>query len=83
MNWILGIGYAVVGFVLLYWAAPLSLRYNAWTTGVRQTPSQLQPAPNSRMATKEYQNHDSDVSGCRGVLAGVLCALSSAADCRE
>jgi uncharacterized membrane protein YjgN (DUF898 family) len=45
MNWIIGIAYAVVGFVLVYWATPLSLRYNAWTTGVRQRHPNFNPPP--------------------------------------
>lgn len=33
---ILGGGYALVGLALTLWAAPLSVRYNAWTTGLRE-----------------------------------------------
>lgn len=45
MNLILGLGYAVVGLGLIFWAAPLSLRYNAWTTGLRERHPNINPPP--------------------------------------
>ena len=44
-NWLLPGSYAVIGLPLLYWAAPLSLRYNAWTTGLRQRQPKVNPPP--------------------------------------
>ncbi len=44
-NWLLAGSYAVIGLALLYWAAPLSLRYNAWTTGLRQRHPNINPPP--------------------------------------
>ena len=45
MNLILGSGYAVVGLVLMVWAAPLSVRYNDWTTGLRERHPNVNPPP--------------------------------------
>jgi hypothetical protein len=45
VNLILGVAYAVIGLVLIFWAAPLSIRYNAWTTGVRERHSNINPPP--------------------------------------
>src|SRR5229473_492533 len=42
---ILGAGYAVIGLALIFWAAPLSLRYNAWTTGLRERHPNVNPPP--------------------------------------
>jgi hypothetical protein len=45
MNLILGAGYAVVGLALIFWATPLSIRYNAWTTGLRERHPHVNPPP--------------------------------------
>ncbi|MFY9561706.1 MAG: hypothetical protein WAQ52_15845 [Terriglobales bacterium] len=45
MNWVLGIGYALIGPALIHWAAPLSLSYNAWTTGLRERHPNINPPP--------------------------------------
>ena len=45
MNLVLGIGYAVIGLALIVWAAPLSVRYNAWTTGLRERHPKINPPP--------------------------------------
>jgi hypothetical protein len=42
---ILGVGYAVIGLVLIFWAAPLSIRYNAWTTRLRERHPNINPPP--------------------------------------
>ena len=47
MNWILGAGYAVVGLALIFWATPLSIRYNAWTTGLRERHPDINLPPTS------------------------------------
>ncbi|MGA9507839.1 MAG: hypothetical protein WBV55_04235 [Candidatus Sulfotelmatobacter sp.] len=40
MNLAIGFGYALVGLILIFWASPLSQRYNAWTTSsVNDTPT--------------------------------------------
>jgi hypothetical protein len=38
-------GFAVLGFVLVCWATPLSLRYNAWTTRFREQHPEINPPP--------------------------------------
>ena len=45
MNLIIGIGFAVIGLVLIFRAAPLSIRYNAWTTGLRERHPNINPPP--------------------------------------
>jgi hypothetical protein len=45
VNWILGAGHAVIGLVLIFWAAPLSICYNAWTIGLRERHSSVNPPP--------------------------------------
>lgn len=45
MNLAVGAGYALVGLILIFWAPPLSLRYNAWTTGLRERHSNINPPP--------------------------------------
>jgi hypothetical protein len=47
MNLIWGAGYAILGVALLIWATPLSLRYNAWTTGLRERHPNVNPPPTS------------------------------------
>jgi hypothetical protein len=45
MDWFLGGAYALIGLVLVYWAAPLSVRYNTWTTGLRERHPNFNPPP--------------------------------------
>jgi hypothetical protein len=45
MNWILGTGYAAIGLALVVWATPLSISYNAWTTGLRERHPNINPPP--------------------------------------
>jgi hypothetical protein len=45
MNLVLGIGYAAIGLALIVWATPLSVRYNAWTTGLRERHANINPPP--------------------------------------
>jgi hypothetical protein len=45
MNLILGGAYALVGMALILCAAPLSARYNAWTTGLRERHPNINPPP--------------------------------------
>ena len=42
---ILAVGYALVGLVLTFWAVPLSVRYNTWTTGLRERHPNINPPP--------------------------------------
>jgi hypothetical protein len=45
MNWALDMSYALIGLALIYWAKPLSIRYNAWTTGLRARHPNFNPPP--------------------------------------
>ena len=45
VNLITGIVDAAIGLVLIFWAAPLSIRYNAWTTGLRERHPNINPPP--------------------------------------
>lgn len=45
MNLILGAGYIVIGMALILYARPLSIRYNAWTTGLREGHPNFNPPP--------------------------------------
>ena len=45
MNLIPGTGYAVIGLALIVWAVPLSVRYNAWTTRLRERHPKINPPP--------------------------------------
>jgi hypothetical protein len=45
MSLILEVGYAVIGLALIVWAAPLSIRYNAWTAGLRERHPNVNPPP--------------------------------------
>ena len=44
-NWLLCAAYAVVGLPLAVWASSLSLRYSAWTTGLRERHPNINPPP--------------------------------------
>ncbi len=39
------VGLALVGVALICWAAPLSIRYNAWTTSMRERHPTINPPP--------------------------------------
>jgi hypothetical protein len=80
VNLILGAGYAVVGLALIFRAAPLSIRYNAWTTGLRERHPNVNPPPTPEWRGTEYQDHDSYVSGCWCVLGSAFDRVSLAAD---
>jgi hypothetical protein len=45
VNLILGAGCAVIGLALILWATPLSIRYNAWTTDLRERHPNINPPP--------------------------------------
>ncbi len=42
---IFGGGYALVGLALTLWVAPLSVRYNTWTTSLRERHPNITPPP--------------------------------------
>jgi hypothetical protein len=45
VNLIIGVVYALIGLALILWAAPFSVRYNAWTTGLRERHPNVNPTP--------------------------------------
>lgn len=45
MSLILGACYVVMGMALILWARPLSVRYNAWTTSLRERHPNFNPPP--------------------------------------
>jgi len=52
VNLILGVGSAVIGLGLIFWAAPLSIRYNAWATGLRERHPNVNPPPTPEWKTR-------------------------------
>jgi hypothetical protein len=56
MNLILTIGYAVIGLILAVSARPLSLRYNAWTTSLRERHPNINPPP-----TPEWRSRNTKI----------------------
>ena len=52
MSLTVGAVYAVVGLVLIFWATPLSSRYNAWTTGLRERHPNFNPPPTGEWRTR-------------------------------
>ena len=56
MHWVVDTGFALLGLALIYWAAPLSLRYNAWTTGLRERHPNFNPPP-----TPEWRARNSKI----------------------
>ncbi len=72
MNLILGAGYAVIGLALVCWAAPLSIRYNAWTTGLRERHPNFNPLP-----TPEWRARNTKIMTVIFRVAGVFFVLLS------
>jgi len=72
MNLILGAGYALVGLALIVWAAPLSTRYNAWTTHLRERHPNVNPPP-----TPEWRARNTKITALMFRLAGVFFVLLS------
>ena len=72
MNWFLGVAYALVGLALIFWAASLSLRYNAWTTGLRQRHPNFNPPP-----TPEWRARNTKIMTAMFRVIGVFLVLLS------
>jgi hypothetical protein len=45
MSWVLDAGYGLIGLALIIWAVPLSIRYNTWTSGLRERHPNFNPPP--------------------------------------
>jgi hypothetical protein len=72
MNLILGLVYAVLGLALILWAAPLSVRYNAWTTGLRERHPNVNPPP-----TPEWRTRNTKIMTIMFRIAGVFFGVLS------
>jgi hypothetical protein len=73
VNWRIGFGYGVVGVILVYRAAALSLRYNAWTTGVRERHPNFNPPP-----TPEWRARNTKIMTVLFRVVGIFMLLLSA-----
>jgi uncharacterized membrane protein YjgN (DUF898 family) len=69
---IVGVVYAVIGLALLVWARPLSVRYNAWTTGLRERHPNFNPPP-----TPEWRARNTKIMTVMFRVVGVFLALLS------
>ncbi len=67
MNLIIGVGYAAIGLALLFRAAPLSARYNAWTTGLRERHPNVNPPP-----TPEWRARNTKIMTIMFRIAGLF-----------
>jgi hypothetical protein len=67
MNWIFVSAYGVIGIGLIYWAAPLSERYNAWTTASRERHPNFNPPP-----TAEWRARNTKIMRVMFRVAGVF-----------
>ena len=72
VNVILGIGYAVIGLGLGFWAAPLSLRYNAWPTRLRERRPNFNPPP-----TPEWRARNTKIMAIMFRTLGVILVVFS------
>jgi hypothetical protein len=72
MNLTLGAVYVVIGLALICWAAPLSIRYNAWTTGLRERHPNVNPPP-----TPEWRARNTNIMTVMFRIAGVFLVLLS------
>jgi hypothetical protein len=72
---ILGAIYAVVGLILFVWAGPLSLRYNAWTTDLRERHPNINPPP-----TPEWRARNTKIMTVVFRIAGVFLIVFSMMD---
>jgi hypothetical protein len=72
VNLILGTGCAVAGLALIFLATPLSARYNAWTTGLRERHPNINPPP-----TPEWRARNTKIMTVIFRVAGVFFVLLS------
>lgn len=72
MNLILSVIYAVIGLSLFVRAAPLSVRYNAWTTGLRERHPNINPPP-----TREWRARNTKIMTVMFRVAGVFLVVFS------
>ena len=72
MNWILGTGYAAIGLALVVWATRLSIRFNAWTTDMRERHPNVNSPP-----TPEWRLRNTKTMTVLFRVIGVFLALPS------
>ena len=72
VNLILGAGCAVIGLALFFWAVPLSIRYNALTTGLRERHPGINPPP-----TPEWRARNTKIMTVMFRFVGVFLVLLS------
>jgi hypothetical protein len=72
VNLILAMGYAALGLALSFWATPLSIRYNAWTTGLRERHPNVNPPP-----TPEWRARNTKIMTVMFRVVGVFLVLPS------
>src|SRR5271169_5272178 len=68
-----GLTFAAAGLAFLWWAKPLSLRYNAWTTGLRERHPNINPPP-----TPEWRARNTKIMTVLFRIAGAFFLLLSA-----
>jgi len=73
LTWAIDTGFILLGLVLTIWATPLSVRYNAWTTGLRERHPKFNPPP-----TPEWRARNTQIMTVIFRVAGVLFVLRSA-----
>ena len=49
MRWVSALIINLIGLALVYWAQQLSIRYNGWTTRLRQEHPRIDPPPTPEM----------------------------------
>jgi hypothetical protein len=78
MNWVLDAGYALIGLALIFWASPLSVRYNAWTTGLRERHPNFNspPTPEWRVRNTKIMTVIFRVAGVFFVLFSIMTLLT-------
>jgi hypothetical protein len=67
MNGLIGVAEGFLGLALVLWARALSLRYNAWTTGLRERHPNFNPPP-----TPEWRARNTKVMRVVFRIAGVI-----------
>jgi hypothetical protein len=73
MTLIWGVVYGVGGLALILWAVPLSIRYNAWTTRLRERHPNFNPPP-----TLEWRARNTKIMSTMFRVAGAFFVLVSA-----
>jgi hypothetical protein len=72
MNWVVTIGFGLLGLALILWAGTLSIRYNAWTTGIRERHPSFNPPP-----TPEWRARNTKIMSVIFRIVGTVAVLLS------